>query len=111
MKNKFLELKSFRTLYIVFKACNVEPLKILNIKESLMKMRGNDNFSLLVVSLDRRELLSPIDNIFFDKVIPHPTGDWNGNRESWKKVLDKFLFTPKEDDSDKALSLECAQWK
>lgn len=77
--NKFRELKNYRTLYIVAypfhghgRLGTEEPdfEVILNLRNALAKIRGNDDFSLLYCPLDKR--FEEYENIFVRTIYATP---------------------------------------
>lgn len=110
LKKKFFDLSQYTTLYVLTIGragfdCGLNSQNyssvLKNLQESLREFRGNSSFSLLVCDLGNtfnceKKDAELLPRIFYSKVAPHPKNDWAGDRESWKRVLSQYQFSPKD---------------
>ena len=99
--SKFINLKIYRTLYVIaypFTGKEMEEreepdLTILtSIRDSLEILRGNDNFSILFCTIDKK--FEEFENIYVREVrIPANKNTCGGDNASWNLVLSEFPFT------------------
>lgn len=100
--DKFKNLKEYRTLYIVaypfigpngYGWGSDEPdfYTILNLRNAIAKIRGNDNFSLLYCPVIQS--FEEYENIYVRTIEFIPPGAWMGNAKTWDAILSEFPFT------------------
>lgn len=104
LKNKFLALTEYKTLYIV----TLSPKQLLDgiavrLSASLAKLRKNDNFALLVAVPDQTfELLDDTFSIYyrhFDTTPDFPQYPWLGNAASWDNLFSTFELVHQKENS------------